>query len=206
MFNVGITGSLGAGKSQVTALFGRWGATVIDADRIVRELQAPGTPVTTAIARRFGSDILSASGAVDRGRLRARIVADPDERAALNAIVHPAVARRRDELLLEAERRGDTIVVNEIPLLFEVLDPALFDAIVVVDAPEDVRRQRVVAQRAISQAEVSGLMASQLDPAEKRRRADYVIDNDGSLDDLERRARDVWQHLRAAADDVRTNG
>lgn len=199
MLNVGITGSIGAGKSLVTSLFEQWGATIIDADRIVRELQSPGTPVTKKIAQRFGSEIVSESGAIDRGKLRARILADSNDRAALNAIVHPAVAQRRDELLDEAKGRGDEVVVNEIPLLFEVLDPKAFDVVIVVDAPVAIRRKRVMLHRGLSAAEVDALMASQMDPAEKRRRADYVIENDGSLEDLETRAREVWQRLSAMA-------
>ena len=199
MLNVGVTGSLGAGKSLVTGLFEKWGATVIDADRIVREIQSPGTPVTAAIVERFGADILSASGEIDRARLRSRILEDADERRALNAIVHPAVAKRRTVLLNEAVNRGDAIVVNEIPLLFEVMDPTSFDVIVVVDAPVSVRRERVMTQRGLSGTEVSALMNAQMEPAEKRRRAHHVIENGGSLADLESRSRATWQTLRSTA-------
>src|SRR5262245_17835699 len=130
MLNVGLTGNIAAGKSTVVGLFRRWGATIIDADELVREAEAPGSQVLAAIVQRFGRDVLAADGSLDRAALRTKVMGDDDALSALNAIVHPAVQRRRDELQREASERGDTLVVNDIPLLFEALDPTQFAVVV----------------------------------------------------------------------------
>jgi dephospho-CoA kinase len=194
-----LTGNIAAGKSTVAGLFRAWGATVIDADELVREAQAPGQPALARIAARFGSKVLRADGTLDRGALRAAVLADFAALADLNRIVHPEVHRRRLALLAEARARGDTIVVSDIPLLFEADDPAAFDAIVLVDAPEEVRRARLLASRALSPLEADRMIAAQEAPARKRARSDYVIENAGDLPALERAARAVWQGLRARA-------
>lgn len=204
MFSVALTGNVAAGKTAVARLFGGWGATVIDADAIVHELQQPGTPVWDAILARFGRDVLGADGSLDRGRLRSRVLHDAAARNDLNAIVHPAVRRRSIALLNEAEERGDCIVVSEIPLLFEAADPAAFDAIVFVDAPIALRRERLIRDRALSPDEADRLMAAQAPAAGKRARSHYVIDNDGTLEQLAAAARGPWLALRrrAATKDV----
>ena len=199
MLSVGLTGNIGAGKTTVAELFARWGATVIDADQLVRQAQAPGQPVLTAIAGRFGAGVLNLDGSLDRAALRARVMDNPGALADLNRIVHPEVHRRRLELLAEARARGDRIVVSDIPLLFEADDPDTFDAVVLVDAPEQVRRARLLASRGLSPAEADRMMAAQLSPAPKRARSDYVIDNDGDLPALQRAARAVWEALLARA-------
>src|SRR2546425_8309297 len=122
MLNVALTGNIAAGKSTVVELFKRWGATVIDADSLAREAEAPGSAVLAAIAGRFGTDVLSQDGTLDRAALRGKVMGDDAALAALNAIVHPAVQQRRLELQRAAQERGDAIVINDIPLLFEVLD------------------------------------------------------------------------------------
>ena len=198
MLHVGLTGNIAAGKSTVAELFRRWGATIIDADEIVRELQEPGGAVLSAIAERFGPGVLRADGALDRAALRARVLADPAELAALNGVMHPAVAARRRALVAAARRRGDRIVVSDIPLLFEADDPAAFDAIVLVDAPEPLRRARL-ADRDLPADEAGRLMAAQQPAAEKRARSDYVIENTGDLVALEQAARAVWEALLARA-------
>ena len=198
MLHVGLTGNVAAGKSTVAALFRGWGATLIDADALVHELQAAGSPVLAAIAARFGAAVLRADGALDRAALRARVLADPTELTALNALMHPAVAARRRELVQAARRRGDRIVVSDIPLLFEADDPTGFDAIVLVDAPETVRRARL-AERGLPAGEAERLMAAQQPAADKRARSDYVIDNSGDVAALEHSARAVWQALLARA-------
>src|SRR5256712_2422031 len=118
---------------------------------------------------------------------------------ALNAIVHPAVRRRRDELAREARQRGDVLVVNDIPLLFEVLDPGQFDLVVLVDAAVPLRRTRLRAMRGLSNEEVDRMIAAQMPADRKRPRSQFVIDNDGSLAELERRARAVFEELRRSA-------
>ena len=199
MLNVALTGNIAAGKSAVADLFRRWGATVLDADAIVREVQAPGSPVLRRIAERFGEAMLRADGALDRAALRRAVMADADARAALERIVHPAVYARRAELAAEAERRGDRIVVSDIPLLFESGDPGGFDAVVLVDAPDAIRLRRLVERRGLGEAEARAMIAAQLPAAAKRARSDFVIENDGDLAALERAASAVWHALHARA-------
>jgi dephospho-CoA kinase len=199
MLSVALTGNIGAGKTTVAHLFRSWGATVIDADQLVREAQAPGQPVLRKIADRFGTEVVASDGSLDRGKLRAKVLADPAALADLNRIVHPEVHRRRKRLVEEARSRGDRIVVSDIPLLYEAADPTEFDAIVLVDAPEPVRRARVLASRSLPPHEVDRMMSAQMDSAAKRTRSDHVIDNDGDLQALQRSAASVWQALLARA-------
>jgi len=199
MLSAALTGNIGAGKSTVAGLFKHWGATLIDADQLVREAQAPGQPVLRDIASRFGAEVIFSDGSLNRAALRARVLADSSALADLNRIVHPEVHRRRLELLGEARARGDRIVVSDIPLLFEADDPEAFDAVVLVDAPEAVRRARLLASRALSPVEADRMMAVLLPSKPKRARSDYVIDNDGDLPTLERAARAVWEALLARA-------
>jgi dephospho-CoA kinase len=199
MLNVGLTGNVAAGKSTIARWFAEWGATVVDADTLAREAQRPGSPVLAAIAARFGSEVLRPDGALDREALRRRVMGDDDAVAALNAIVHPAVRRRRDALAAEAAVRGDCVLVNDIPLLFEVLDPADFDLVVLVDAPVAVRRQRLMTGRGLSPEEADRLIAAQLPAEGKRPRSDIVLDNGGSLDALRAAAWRAWEAIRARA-------
>ena len=199
MLSVALTGNIGAGKSTVAELFKRWGATVIDADQLVGEAQAPGQPVLAKIVSRFGKELLQPDGTLDRAALRVRVLGDAQGLADLNRIVHPEVHRRRQALLAAARARGDRIVVSDIPLLFESADPAEFNAIVLVDAPEAVRRARLLATRPLPPEEADRLMAVQLPSTSKRARSDYVIENDGDLPALEQAAATVWDALVARA-------
>jgi dephospho-CoA kinase len=196
LLNIALTGNIAAGKTSVVDLFRRWGATVIDADALVREAQAPGTTTLAAIASRFGGDVLSADGSLDRAALRAKVMGDDTALSALNALVHPVVRRRRDELQKEATARGDLLLINDIPLLFEALDPAVFDSIVLVDAPVAVRRARLRALRHLSNEDADRMIAAQMTADRKRARSEFVIDNDGSMAELEPRARKVFDALR----------
>jgi dephospho-CoA kinase len=197
--SVALTGNIAAGKSTVAELFRRWGATVIDADELVREVQAPGQPALNAIATRFGDELIFSDGSLDRARLRAMVLAEPAALADLNRIIHPEVYRRRLELLAEARARGDRVVISDIPLLFEADDPDAFDAVVLVDAPEAVRRARLLASRALSPGEADKMMGAQQSSALKRNRSDYIIDNSGDFAALEHAAAAVWQSLLARA-------
>lgn len=147
MLRVGLTGNAAAGKSTVLALFKRWGATVLDSDALAREAVAPGSPALAAIYQRFGAGLRLPDGSLDRAALRRCVMADDELRAVLEAIVHPEVARLSSALEQEARLHGDPILVADIPLLFEVLSPASFDVVVLVDAPEEVRRARVRCTR-----------------------------------------------------------
>ena len=157
MLHVALTGNIAAGKSAVGRLFADWGALVLDADAIVRELQQPGTPVYQQIVSKFGSEVVAGDGSLDRAALRNRILADPAAKQALETIVHPAVQAERARLLSQAGA-GAEIVVSEIPLLFEAADPAGFDAVVLVDAPEPLRYERLVHSRPLSPHEAAGLL------------------------------------------------
>ncbi|PYP35393.1 MAG: dephospho-CoA kinase [Gemmatimonadetes bacterium] len=199
VLNIGLTGNIAAGKTTVVNLFRRWGATIIDADALAHEAQAPGGEVLAAIANRFGADVLASDGSLDRAALRGKVMGDQAALDALNQIVHPAVRRRREELLRAARENGDLLVVNDIPLLFEVLDPAQFDALVLVDANTALRRTRLRAMRGLANEEADRMIAAQMPAERKRSRSDFVIENDGSLAELERQARAAFDELRRRA-------
>jgi len=195
MLSVALTGNVAAGKSTVLALFRSWGATVIDMDLLAREVVLPGSEALDAIARRFGADLIGPGGALDRATLRRRVMGDGAARAALNAIVHPEVRRRAEALGEEARRRGDAIVVLDIPLLFETADPSAFDVVLLVDAPPALRRERLIVQRGLAPDEADQLIAAQQPSVGKRAKSHLVIDNDATKDQLEARAGAVWQKL-----------
>jgi len=203
MLNVALTGNIASGKSTVAELFRSWGATLIDADRLVRDVQAPGSPVLRAIAARFGQELIDPAGMLDRPALRRRVMGDPAALAELNRLVHPDVLRRRLALEREARSRGDRIVVSDIPLLFEAADPSAFDVIILVDAPPSVRRERLLAQRGLKADEADRMLAAQAPTGPKRERSTFVIDNDGDRAHLETRAREVWTQLLARAEPAR---
>ncbi len=198
VFTVALTGNAAAGKSTVAHWFQEWGARLIDADQLVREVQQPGSPILAKIAQRFGAGVLLPDGNLDRALVRRLILEDPTKREALNAIVHPAVQARGQVLLREARARGDRIVVHDIPLLFEALDPGAFDLVVLVDAPEAMRRARL-HDRGLSAREIDQLFAAQLPAGAKRAKSHLVLDNAGSLDDLKRAAREAWQTINRRA-------
>ncbi len=201
MLKVGLTGNIAAGKSTVADVWRSMGATVIDADELARRAVEPGTPAHTAIAREWGPWVLEDGGALDRAALRQIVFADPDARARLEGIVHPAVAALRDEHFRDAEARGDRLVVADIPLLFEVGMADEFDVVVLVDAPEEVRLARIVADRGLAEDEARQMIAAQRRAELKRARADVVIENTGTLGDLQDTARDVWRTLVRRAEE-----
>jgi dephospho-CoA kinase len=195
MLNAALTGNIAAGKSTVAALFRQWGATLIDADQLVREVQSPGSPVLAAIARRFGAGLIDDSGRLDRDALRTLVLTDPAALADLNRLVHPAVWERRSTLEAEARARGDRIVISDIPLLFEASDPDAFDVVILVDAPPEIRRVRLLATRGLSPEEADRMLAAQAPSGPKRARSTFVIDNDADRATLEARTRSVWNEL-----------
>ena len=199
LLNIALTGNIAAGKSTVVELLRRWGATVIDADVLTREAQEPGSATLAAIAGRFGKDVLGPDGALDRGALRAKVMGDDAALASLNAIVHPVVRRRREELQAAAAAAGDLLLINDIPLLFEALDPAQFDTVILVDAPAAVRRVRLRSLRQLSNEDADRMLGAQMPSERKRPRSEFVIDNDSSLAELEARARRVFEALRERA-------
>jgi dephospho-CoA kinase len=189
---VGLTGGIGAGKSTVADVLRDLGAVVIDADALARDALAhKGEGVARVLA--LFPEATSADGTVDRAALAARVFADPDARAALNAIVHPIVRERAARL--EREAPAAAIVVHEVPLLFETAFDRTCDATVLVAAPVEQRIARVAARSGLERDEILRRMAAQIDPAEARRRATYTIENDGTLERLRARCADIWRVL-----------
>ena len=199
MLLVGLTGNIASGKSTVAQLFGQWGATLIDADVLARQAVHVGTPAYQAIVERWGEGVTAPDGLIDRRELRQRVFSDSEQLEALNAIVHPEVQRLRDQLVDDARRRGDRVVVCDIPLLFERRLAEQFDRIVLVDAPRPVRMDRLVRDRGLETTEAMRMIASQMPAELKRARADYLIDNTGTPAELEHRAREVWESLQRDA-------
>ncbi len=199
MLVIGLTGNIGAGKSAVARHFASWGAVLIDADALARDAVARGTPAFAAIAARWGAAVIAPDGTLDRPALRRVVFANAAERAALDAIVHPEVARRRGSAIEQAAARGDQLVVCDIPLLFEADLADTVDAIVLVDAPRDVRLARLVRDRGLSDPDAAAMADAQWPSEAKRARADWVIDNDGTPAALELRARTVFNALRDRA-------
>ncbi|HXF36399.1 MAG TPA: dephospho-CoA kinase [Actinomycetota bacterium] len=198
MLLVGLTGSIGAGKSAVGRMLAARGAVVVDADDLARRAVEPGTPGHARVVERFGERILAPDGSIDRRALAAIVFADPVARRDLEAIVHPEVLRMFAE---EAARhRGtDRVVVYVAPLLVETGHADAFDVLVVVSAPEERRIERLVRDRGMTPEDVRARIAAQLPAEEKARRADVVVDNAGSLEELERRVDALWGDLRARA-------
>jgi dephospho-CoA kinase len=175
------------------------GATVIDADLLAREAVEPDTQAFRDIIKRWGKDVLNDDGGLDRAALRRIVFADQSELDALNRIVHPLVTRLRDREIAQARDRGDPIVICVIPLLFERNIVDEFDAIVLVDAPRPLRLERMVATRGMEATEAMNMIASQMPAELKRARADYVIENNDSLQDLERDVNALWSSLQRDA-------
>lgn len=174
--------------------FAEWGATVIDSDALAIQSQQPGSDTLAELSHEFGESILLPDGSLDRAELRRIMVADRGAREALNAIVHPAVRALRDELAAQALSRGDSILVHDIPLLFEVLDPNAFDMVVLVESPDSVRRVRLL-DRGLSEEEADQLMATQMPSEKKRARSDVIIENRGTLEELRREANKAWLEI-----------
>ncbi|WP_395360059.1 dephospho-CoA kinase [Streptomyces sp. YH02] len=197
MLKVGLTGGIGAGKSEVSRLLVSYGAVLIDADRIAREVVEPGTPGLAAVVEAFGDDVLTAEGTLDRPKLGSIVFADADRLATLNAIVHPLVGARSAEL----ERRAGTgdVVVHDVPLLTENGLAPLYDLVVVVDASPETQLDRLVRLRGMAESEARARMAAQATRAQRLAVADLVIDNDGPLDALEPQVRKVWDELERRA-------
>jgi len=181
------------------------GATIIDADELAREAVEPETQALKDIIKRWGKDVLNQDGGLDRAALRQIVFADQNELDALNRIVHPGVTRLRDREVARARERGDPIVVCVIPLLFERNIVEEFDAIILVDAPRPLRLERLVATRGLEETEAMNMIASQMPAELKRARADFVIENDGSLDKLERDVDALWSSLQRNAAGEETN-
>jgi dephospho-CoA kinase len=197
MLHLGLTGNVASGKSRVAARLASLGAIVLDADRHAREAIAPGTPALARVIARFGPAVLDADGSLNRAALGRVVFHDDAARRDLEAIVHPEVARLRAADLAAARARGAQVIVSDIPLLFEAGLEREFDAILLVHAPEAMRRLRLTRDRGMPEAEARAVMSAQGDPEAKRARATWVIENDGSLAELDQRVDALWPQITA---------
>jgi dephospho-CoA kinase len=197
VLRVGLTGGIGSGKSEVSKRLVSLGAELIDADLIAREVVRPGTPGLAAIAREFGEDVLLPDGTLDRPRLASMVFADEERRKALNAITHPLIGRRSQELL-EAAAPG-AVVVYDMPLLVENGLAGLHDVVVVVDVPEETQVQRLVSGRGMAEADARARIAAQATRSERLAAATHVIDNSGPPEALDTQVQALWAELRARA-------
>lgn len=199
MFVAGLTGGIGSGKTTLAGLLAELGAHVIDADVIGREALRPGEPAWQSVVNTFGSDILAeGSMEIDRGRLAEIVFTDRNKLAALNQIVHPVIAAQIAERL-ERLQRTDDIVVLDAALIVELGLEDVCDVLVVVEAPEELRRARLHEQRNMSAADIGARMAAQAGPELLREQADLVVTNPGTIEELSERAREVWDELQEMA-------
>ena len=200
MLRVGLTGGIGSGKSAVSERLAALGAVVLDGDKAARAIVEPGTPGLAKIAETFGPEVVRADGSLDRAKLAGIVFSDDAARAKLNAITHPLIHERiqaAEEAAVAAGGPG-TIVVHDIPLLAEGQRAADFALVIVVDVPPEVQVARL-AGRGLPEDQARARMAAQATREQRLAIADIVIDNSGTLEDLDRRVGEVWAELRARA-------
>jgi dephospho-CoA kinase len=197
MLRVGLTGGIGAGKSEVSKRLAAHGAIVIDADLIAREVVAAGTEGLAEVVEAFGAGVLTPDGALDRARLGDIVFAAPDELAKLNAIVHPRVGVRMREL--EDSAGPGAVVVHDVPLIAENGLAGGYDLVVVVDVPPRVQLDRLVRLRGMSRDQAEARMAAQASREERLAIATIAVDNSGSLAELDRQVGELWAELRRRA-------
>jgi len=198
MIVVGLTGSIGMGKSATAAMFAEAGAPVYDADAEVRRLYAPGGGAVAKVEAAFPGVVVD--GAVDRGRLGERVLGDPEALARLNGIVHPLMGEARAEFFRAAREGGAEVVVLDIPLLFETGGERNVDKVVVVSAPEALQRERVLARPGVTAAKLAAILAAQTPDAEKRARADFVVDTSQGFDHAREQVKAILAALRAGGE------
>jgi dephospho-CoA kinase len=198
VLRVGLTGGIGSGKSEVSRRLAAHGAVIIDADVAARAVVAPDSPGLARVTKAFGTGVLGPDGALDRDRLGAIVFADPASRTTLNAIVHPLVGEwmRAAEQSAVAAAHDGVIVVHDVPLLAENRRARDFDLVIVVDVPPELQLERLVSQRGMTPEQARARMAAQATREQRLAVADLVIDNSGSLADLDRRVADVWADLQ----------
>ncbi|GEB93859.1 dephospho-CoA kinase [Microbacterium lacticum] len=195
---IALTGGIASGKSTIARRLADRGAVVVDADAIVRDVQAVGSPVLDEITAAFGEDVITADGALDRAALGARVFGDDEALARLNAIVHPAVraeSARRFAAAFDADPAA--VVVYDVPLLVEARVDDPWDLIVVADAPAALRAGRLVDERGLSESDAAARLASQVSDDRRRAIADVVIDTAGSLEETLTQADALWERLTA---------
>ena len=189
MLRIGLTGGIGSGKSTVSRLLEQRGAVIVDADAIAREVVEPGSPGLGAVVEAFGPQVLAADGTLDRPALAAVVFADPEARKRLDAIVHPLVRARATEVAAAAP--ADAVVVNDVPLLVETGQAGSYDLVLVVEADPATRVARLV-QRGLTAEDARARMAAQATDEQRRAVADVVLDNSGTLEELEAQVDRFW--------------
>ena len=197
MFRVGLTGGIGAGKSEVSRRLAAQGAVVIDADAVAREVVAPGTAGLAAVTAAFGAAVLGPDGGLDRTLLGEIVFGDDEARGKLNAIIHPLVAQRMAEL--EQAAGPGSIVVHDVPLITENGLAGSYDIVVVVDVPPRTQLERLVRHRAMTRDQAKARIAAQASREQRLAVAGIAIDNSGSLAELDRQVGELWAELRRRA-------
>ena len=198
MLRVGLTGSIGVGKSFVSGVLAELGCRVLDADETAREVVAPDSPALRAVVAAFGKDILTSDGTLDRSKLGTLVFADADRRATLNSILHPYIIARQDQLLCEWEAADPNgIAVVDAALMIESGGYKRFDKLIVVHCREDVQLERVMARNNLSREQAEQRIAAQMPQEEKKKFADYLIDTSAGFESARKRAREVYGELKA---------
>jgi dephospho-CoA kinase len=197
VLRVGLTGSIGSGKSAVSSRLAELGAVVVDSDLLAREVLAPDSAGLRDVVAAFGADVLDSDGALDRAALGEVVFADDAARRRLEAIVHPRVRARAAEL--EGAADVEAVVVHDVPLLVETGQADRYDVVVVVDVPDELAVRRLVEQRGMTEAAATARLRAQADRAQRTAVADLIIDNTGTLADLEQRVNETWEQLTRRA-------
>ena len=200
MLNVALTGNVASGKSTVAAQWAELGVPVISADELSRQVVLPGSSGIQMVCSAFGDEVLAADGTLDRDRLRAVILSDEDARKKLEEILHPLIWEQRDRWLEARRNEGQDLVVSEIPLLFETGREDNFDVVVLIDASESERTQRLIQTRGLSAKEAERLIRIQIEASVKRLKADHVLSNIGTLEELNSAAAELLKELKSRAD------
>ncbi|WP_291314676.1 dephospho-CoA kinase [Corynebacterium sp. UBA2622] len=202
MLRIGLTGGIGSGKSTVAALLAEAGIPVVDADQVARDNMEPDSPVLDEVAREFGEDILRADGSLDRAELARRAFATPEATARLNAITHPAIREESERRLAELEHGGAEAAVYDMPLLFELGLDSTMDLNVAVHTDAEVRVARLVEKRGLEESDVRNRIDRQIGDAERQARADVVLDNNGTPEELEQQVERLVSRIREMAREV----
>jgi dephospho-CoA kinase len=197
MLKVGLTGGIGAGKSEVSRRLASYGALVIDADQIAREVVEPGTPGLAQVVGLFGTGVLAPDGTLNRQRLGEIVFGDDELRAKLNSLIHPLVGARLRELEQGAD--ADAILVEDVPLIAENDLADFYDLVVVVDVPPRLQEERLVRDRGMTPDQVARRMAAQASREQRLAIAGIVVDNSGSLAELDREVGELWAELSRRA-------
>ena len=197
MLKVGLTGSIGVGKSFVSSVLAELGCRVLDADNTAREVVAAGTTGLRSVVDAFGTEILQADGTLDRARLGALVFADKGKRLLLNSILHPFIIAAQDEQLREWEKMdAHGVAVVDAALMIESGGYSRFDKLIVVHCRPEIQLERLMARSSISREEAARRVAAQMSQEEKKRYADFLIDTSSGFDDTRRRTKEVYDNLR----------